>query len=107
MTRTWNGRGESNVNAKLTTRQIRAIRVNAEGFTNKQLAVIYGVNPSYIGRIRRREVRHFRSDAKLSPAKAKEIRRLHESGLSQREIARRFGVSHMTVSFVVRGITWK
>lgn len=47
---------------------------------------------------------HFR--AKLKESYIPEIRRLACGGVSFREIGRRFGVHHGTISMVVRGITW-
>ena len=45
--------------------------------------------------------------SKLTPADVRKIRRLWErTTLSQREIGERFGVHQVTVSAVVRGVTW-
>ena len=50
-------------------------------------------------------IRGYRS--KLTPSDVRKIRRLWErTTLSQREIGERFGVHQVTVSAVVRGVTW-
>ena len=44
---------------------------------------------------------------KLTAADVRKIRRLWErSDLSQREIGERFGVHQVTISSIVRGVTW-
>jgi predicted XRE-type DNA-binding protein len=44
---------------------------------------------------------------KLTPADVRKIRRLWEkTQLSQREIGEQFGVHQVTVSSIVRGVTW-
>ena len=46
--------------------------------------------------------------SKLSLELAREIRRLHaEEGLSQRDLAKRFGVSQPCIGGVLRGETWR
>lgn len=48
-----------------------------------------------------------RGGRKLTPADVRKIRRLWErTNLSQREIGERFGVHQVTVSSIVRGVTW-
>lgn len=50
---------------------------------------------------------HPRYNAKLTPAKVVEAKRLHfVEKVSQSEIARRFGVDSSTISAAVRGETW-
>ena len=45
--------------------------------------------------------------SKLTPADVRKIRRLWErTTLSQREIGERFGVHQVTISAIVRGVTW-
>jgi len=43
---------------------------------------------------------------KLSPKDVHEIRRLHKTGLNYSEIARETGISHATISSIIRGLTW-
>lgn len=45
--------------------------------------------------------------AKLTEQDVREIRALHESGMPQRAIARRFRVTRQNVRCIVRRITWK
>lgn len=44
---------------------------------------------------------------KLSPADIPEIRRLHERGLSSREIGVKYKTSHSTIQKIIRGERWK
>lgn len=46
-------------------------------------------------------------NAKLREEDVVEIRRLKRSGVSQNEIARAFGITKSSVSYIVRGITWQ
>ncbi|MGB3042523.1 MAG: NUMOD4 domain-containing protein [Xanthobacteraceae bacterium] len=53
--------------------------------------------------------RHFGTEnnaAKLTYAKADEIRHLHRAGESQRSLGRRFGVHHKTISDIISGKNW-
>lgn len=106
MIKKWNGIGAANVNAKLTAREVRSIRANRDGFTNVQLALVYGVSPGHISEIRRGLVRNVHGNSKLTPAMAEEIRRRRESGEPQWKLAREFRVSDATVSLVVRNLIW-
>lgn len=45
--------------------------------------------------------------SKLKSKQVLEIRRLHELGLSERAIGRKFGVEHNTVGAIIRRRTWK
>lgn len=45
--------------------------------------------------------------AKLTENDVREIRRLADAGVFQREIGRRFGVSHALVSFIVQRRQWR
>jgi hypothetical protein len=47
-----------------------------------------------------------RGRAKLSFEKADEIRRLKAEGASYRELAKQFGVSPGTITFIINGTTW-
>lgn len=47
-----------------------------------------------------------RTNNKLTPERVEEIKRLRDQGMTQRQIAARFGVCQRTVSCVLRGITW-
>lgn len=51
MTGLRDGRGEKNVKAKLTRRQIREIRINKDGLTKKELAKRYGIYWSTVYKI--------------------------------------------------------
>ena len=44
--------------------------------------------------------------SKLTREQVLEIRRLHAQGISQAELARRYGVSAASINHVVNGITW-
>lgn len=46
-------------------------------------------------------------NAKLTPEKVREIRRLYEKGMSQRKLAKQFDVSYYTVNSLLVGRTWK
>ena len=46
-------------------------------------------------------------NAKLDPDRVREIRRLRATGLSQQELADRFGVAQPVVSQLLRGKTWR
>lgn len=46
-------------------------------------------------------------NSKLTPRHVKSIRALATKGVSQREIARSYGVSQMTISKILRGETWR
>lgn len=48
-----------------------------------------------------------RDSAKLDLARAREIRSLVQSGISRREVAKRYGVARSTVSNVVDNVTWR
>ena len=50
---------------------------------------------------------HHRATAKLTPDRVREARRLYESGVSQSEIARRWGMHSSTISRAVRGEFWR
>ena len=44
---------------------------------------------------------------KLTPAKVRQIRRSYATGRwSQRELGEKYGVHQVTISAVVRGVTW-
>lgn len=45
--------------------------------------------------------------AKLNPEEVKNIRNLSEEGLSQRKIAKIYGVTHSTIGQLLRGKNWK
>lgn len=49
---------------------------------------------------------HHRATAKLTPERVTEAKRLYASGVTQTEIARRFGVHSATISRTVRGENW-
>lgn len=49
---------------------------------------------------------HHRATAKLSSEMVREAKRLYESGVSQSEIGRRWGVHSSAISRAVRGKTW-
>lgn len=47
------------------------------------------------------------NNTKLNSEKVLEIRYLHKIGLSQRKIAKKYGVSHTNIGSIIRNKTWK
>jgi hypothetical protein len=52
------------------------------------------------------KIRHGTTGKKLDPGKVREIRALHEGGMTQVAIAERFGVRQTLISMVVRRQVW-
>jgi hypothetical protein len=50
---------------------------------------------------------HHRVNAKLTPEKVREARKLYSEGVSQSEIGRRWGIHSSVISRAVRGECWK
>jgi predicted DNA-binding protein (UPF0251 family) len=65
------------------------------------------VNPAHLEAVTSAENTHRGSRVKLTPELSAEIRLLASSGATQRALARRFGVSPMTVWKVCTGRSWK
>jgi len=122
-------RGADTFHAKLKPKQVRAIRTRlARGETATAIAKLYGVasqsidgiaegrywawlyasdglDASIKGARQRRGESHPRS--KLTEDDVREIRRLAASkAMFQREIAKQFGVSIVTVEKILAGTTW-
>lgn len=55
----------------------------------------------------RKGANHHRPTAKMTPEKVMEARRLYASGVTQTEIARRWGMHSSVISRAVRGESWK
>ena len=47
------------------------------------------------------------TNSKLCNDEVIEIRRLHNNGISQKSIAKKFNIARSNVSFIVRNKTWK
>ena len=47
------------------------------------------------------------ASAKLTPSIVKEIKVLLESAIPQNQIAKKYGVTQGTISFIKRGVTWQ
>ena len=120
-----NRRGSKRGCAKLTEEQVVEIkRMLNKGMTQHDIALLYGVNRVTIGDIARdrtwcevpwekvSRVRGARrgeqhGGAKLTWKQVAEIRQRVAEGESYRQLAREYGVSHVSISCVARGITWK
>jgi len=93
-------------------------------WTKRALALKFGVTDGMIGHILQGHAwkhtlqgppetsRYIRGEvckhAKLTEAQVREIRlRYAEGTISQAELARTYGVGQMTISWIVRGVTWK
>lgn len=102
--------GERSGTAKLTTSDVRAIRMDSRPTTH--IARDYGVSNVLVGKIKRREIwarvpgptRPPTKYRKLTPEQVREIRL--DSG-RQIDIAARFGVSQVMVSAIRRGAARK
>jgi DNA-binding XRE family transcriptional regulator len=112
--------GTKNGNHKLNEEQVAEIRERiAAGATGPELAPIYGVskgtiiNAAYGDKwkgmsgpppVERPKIR--RPHAKLSRPQVDEIRRLRAAGMTQVEIASRFGVSRRNIGAICQGRSW-
>lgn len=109
--------GDSNHAAKLTEEQVVEIReLAAAGATTKFLAEMVGMHPNYVGLILRglswpeaggplRVAHSTRSP--LTQDQVREIKHLLVTkAVSQKEIARRFGVDPATITNIKKGKTW-
>lgn len=99
---------------------LEMIELYKDGLTHDDLAEKYDVHPAYISTILsgkalpeiEREIvgsLHIgerNNQSKLNPDAVREIRRLRKQGLTQREIAERFGVSPRAVRKILSGDTW-
>lgn len=45
--------------------------------------------------------------SKLKPSDILEIRKMHDSGIGYRPIAKKFGVVYNTIAWIIKGSTWK
>lgn len=125
--------GERNASAKLTNRDVQAIRAAVRrGTVQKDLAGHFGVSLAVISRIVRGEGwTHVPNDpsvdlaglpaprprairrgvannkAKLNPQLVTEIRSRYAQGESQTALAKAFNVHQTTISPIVRGESWK
>ena len=120
-------RGERHGMAKLTDDQVREIRARYAGEWGGQTALAkeYGVSQGLISQIVRGDVwRHLpvgkatesgkaasgerHRNASVTDEQVREIQRLYAAGgVTHQELAKRYGVSRMTVSRVVRLSTWR
>lgn len=112
-------KGERHSKAKLTEKEVIAIRINKE-LTNKELAEQYSVSLSTIKCIKNAETwKHLdgdidntthtvkgekHPDAKLTEKAVLEIRK---SNVSKSELARKYGISRSTVCDIQTGRSWK
>ena len=64
------------------------------------------VNPDHLEPVTHAENGRRGSRAKITMDIAREIRRLHGSGVQQRALAERFGLAASTVSNIIRGARW-
>ena len=103
--------GEDRPDAKLTDEQVRYIRNNPDELNLEQLAEKFGVVRETIGRIQRGKtyknaggpIRE-KIDNRIDDEKRAQIlARYQAGGISQRELARQFGVNHKTISNIIHG----
>lgn len=122
--------GGDNANAKLTSSQVvEIVKRHRSGESPKSLACEFGVSQTHISRIMagcswrsatdgivegyvfnedRANLRgEFNGRAKLTAETVAEARKLHASGISSNDIARRFGVSFSTMHSAIKGHSWK
>lgn len=64
------------------------------------------VTPVENARNKRKPLRPHRTNAKLTLSQVKQVREMLAEGVSQREIGRRFGVTHGTIWSIRAGRTW-
>lgn len=122
-TNLYGGRGETHGRAKLTEKQVVAIRQRYKGAYGEQTALAkeYGVSPDLIGKIVRAEVwthmedakpfsaeRHVRKGAKLRAEQVVEIRGRYTGGYGQQTaLAREYDVPVTVIRKVVSGKSWQ
>lgn len=104
-------RGERNGNTPLTENDVREIRrAHREGAKQGALAEQYKVSQAAISGILRwktwchvdPEDRPAVKPGRLTDKQVRQIRRLHDTGVSQKALAERFGSNQATVSLIVR-----
>lgn len=104
-------RGERNGNTPFTEDDVREMRrAHRDGTSQTELAKRYGVSQAAISSIVRwkswthvdPESRPNIASVRLTDSTVRQIRRLHETGVSQKALAERFGTNQATVSLVVR-----
>ncbi len=118
-------RGERTHFAKLTEAQVLEIReLSRQGVARKDVAQRFGVLPSQVWHIvGGRSWKHLggaipivrgrgttgsrNANARLTEDDVREIRRLHRSGIRNRELAAQFGVGKNNISMIITGATWK
>lgn len=120
--------GERNHRAKLKAEDIDDMRaLRDSGVSRDEIAARYGVAPTHVSKVllgslwshlapttearaKLRSRGYVRGGkhhlAKLTEEVVREMRRLHASGMSGTEIARRFGVHKTTACRAIRGSTW-
>lgn len=117
-------RGEDHPVAKLTSKQVVAIREMIQsGFSCSEVAERFGVSSGHVhgiaqGKFRRSDdgpIKHekryavgeLHPGAKLDEAKVREIKQMILQGQSRQQIAKIFGVSQANIGAIARGKTWR
>ena len=113
-------RGERNGHAVLTEKQVREIRLlHSDGMSNKDLAEQFSVSPSEVSSIINMRVwthlppppvlirKSMKRKCTLCAEQVIDIRGRYAQGdVSQSELARQFGVSHVTINRIVHRKLW-
>jgi hypothetical protein len=117
-------RGRRNGYAKLDEARVREIICLCNmGARNSDVASVFNIDPATVSLImtgktwthidcpRNRPVCHRRGNecygSRLTPDDVREIRQLHDNGVSRPSLARQFSVSWQSIDAVVKGRSWK
>jgi lambda repressor-like predicted transcriptional regulator len=115
--------GENHPRAKMTEKDVReAIDLRKRGWSFKDLASKYGVKKSSIYNAVKgstwqlvegdkyhpeKRLGDNHPNSKLTEQKVREARLLHGQGWTGRDLAKKFGVNEVTMSYALNGKTWR